>query len=74
MNRGLLIKGGFILGLAALSLFAFYPPKDRLNLGLDLQGGAHLLLEMDTAKLKTDWIANLREDARKALREIGYDQ
>ncbi len=48
MNKGLLIKGGFILGLAALSLFAAYPPKDKLNLGLDLQGGIHLVLKVET--------------------------
>ena len=48
MNRGLLIKGGFIVLLAALSLLAFYPPKDKLNLGLDLQGGIHLVLKVET--------------------------
>jgi protein-export membrane protein SecD len=46
----------------------------QIPLGLDLQGGAHLLLEMETPKLKTDWIANLREDARRTLRDakIGF--
>ncbi len=48
MNKGLLIKGGVILGLAALSVFAAYPPKDKLNLGLDLQGGIHLVLKVET--------------------------
>jgi preprotein translocase subunit SecD len=41
----------------------------RIPLGLDLQGGAHLLLEMDTAKLKRDWILNLRGDVQKVLRD-----
>ena len=48
MNKGLLIKGAVILGLAALSVFAAYPPKDKLNLGLDLQGGIHLVLKVET--------------------------
>lgn len=48
MNKGLLIKGAVILGLAALSAFAAYPPKDKLNLGLDLQGGIHLVLKVET--------------------------
>jgi preprotein translocase subunit SecD len=49
-------------------------PKKQLPLGLDLRGGAHLLLAMDTEALKKDWIATLREDVRKQLRDakIGF--
>ncbi len=32
-------------------LFLLYPPKEKLKLGLDLQGGMHLILEVDTTKL-----------------------
>ncbi len=48
MNKGLLVKGIFIAGLAVLAAFAAYPPKDKLNLGLDLQGGIHLVLKVET--------------------------
>jgi len=44
-------------------------PKRQLALGLDLRGGAHLLLAMDTEALRKDWIATLRDDARKQLRD-----
>lgn len=44
-------------------------PKRQMPLGLDLRGGAHLLLSMDTEELKRDWLGNLREDARKSMRD-----
>jgi len=49
-------------------------PKRQMPLGLDLQGGAHLLLALDQKELRTDWLNNLREDARRTLREakIGF--
>ena len=47
-------------------------PRKQLALGLDLRGGAHLLLAMDTETLKKDWIATLRDDARKQLRDAKF--
>ncbi len=49
-------------------------PHRQLPLGLDLRGGAHLLLAMDTNELEKDWLSTLRDDARKQLREakIGF--
>ncbi len=44
-------------------------PKRQLSLGLDLRGGAHLLLSMDTVELRKDWLTTLRDDVRKKLRE-----
>ncbi|MEZ5849624.1 MAG: protein translocase subunit SecD [Hyphomicrobiaceae bacterium] len=44
-------------------------PKAQMPLGLDLQGGAHLLLAANSDELKKDWLSSLREDARKVLRE-----
>ena len=51
-----------------------FMPKAQMPLGLDLQGGAHLLLSMDTNELKRDWLLALKDDARKQLREakIGF--
>ncbi len=42
-------------------------PHQRLNLGLDLQGGSYLLLEVDTASLKAEKLTNLIEDTRTTL-------
>ncbi len=42
-------------------------PHKQMRLGLDLQGGAHLLLAMDNEQLRKDWLQSLRDDARKTL-------
>ena len=49
-------------------------PHRQLPLGLDLRGGAHLLLAMDTKELDKEWLITLRDDARKQLREakVGF--
>jgi protein-export membrane protein SecD len=49
-------------------------PHKQVNLGLDLQGGAHLLYEIDEQQLVDDWLGNLRGDVRTSLRDerIGY--
>jgi len=41
----------FIIGLVVLSIWAIYPPGDKIKLGLDLKGGTHLVLEADITKL-----------------------
>lgn len=38
-------------------------------LGLDLQGGSHILLEVDTATVRKDKVESLREDVRRVVRE-----
>src|SRR4029078_928277 len=45
-----------------------FMPKQQLRLGLDLQGRAHLPLEMDQDEIKKDWMNNLRDESRKLLR------
>ncbi len=51
-----------------------FVPKKQLALGLDLKGGAHLLLQMDQNELRKDWLQSIREDVRKVLRDnkIGF--
>ncbi len=46
----------------------------RLVLGLDLQGGSYLLLEVDSNYVKKEKLDQVRDDARRVLREakIGY--
>ncbi len=46
----------------------------RLVLGLDLQGGSYLLLEVDSNYVKKEKLEQVRDDARKALRDarIGF--
>src|ERR1700674_375730 len=46
----------------------------RLVLGLDLQGGSYLLLEVDSNYVKKEKLDQIRDDVRRALRDakIGY--
>src|SRR5271154_1327767 len=46
----------------------------RLVLGLDLQGGSYLLLEVDSNYVKKEKLDQLRDQVRSTLREakIGY--
>lgn len=46
----------------------------RLVLGLDLQGGSHILLEVDSAAVRKEKLDALRDDARRVLRDarVGY--
>ncbi|HEY0599160.1 protein translocase subunit SecD [Brevundimonas sp.] len=44
-------------------------PSKGLNLGLDLQGGSYLLLEVDVPAMRAKRLTNLGEDARTALEE-----
>jgi len=49
-------------------------PSSTLNLGLDLQGGSHLLLSVDTDSVQRERLEDLTSDIRLALRgeRIGY--
>ncbi len=44
-------------------------PTQSIVLGLDLQGGAHLLLEVDSGDVIRSQVNNLRDDVRRILRE-----
>ena len=46
-----------IIGVAVLSALAIYPPAERIRLGLDLEGGVHMVLRVqtdDALQLETD--------------------
>lgn len=44
-------------------------PVRTIVLGLDLQGGSHVLLEVDSASLIKTEVQNLRDDTRRVLRQ-----
>ena len=44
-------------------------PHQAIVLGLDLQGGSHVLLEVDTATIVRTQVNGLRDDVRRILRE-----
>ena len=49
-------------------------PKNQVSLGLDLQGGSHLLLEVDLQALEAEHLESLVDSVRVSLRraQIGY--
>ncbi len=62
------------LSRETLAQLPSWVPHRQLTLGLDLQGGAHLLLEVDTGSMVKERVDVLRDDVRRVLREdkIGY--
>ncbi len=44
-------------------------PHQAITLGLDLQGGSHVLLEVDTATIIRTQVNTMRDDVRRILRE-----
>jgi preprotein translocase subunit SecD len=66
MNKTLRWKVIVILAVLGLSVWAFYPPAERVRLGLDLKGGVHLVMRVqtdDALKLETETTAErLREE------------
>lgn len=59
---------------AVLNTFPSWFPRQQVVLGLDLQGGSHLLLEVETKKLMEERYNFLADALRGALRKarIGY--
>ncbi len=53
-----------IVGAVALSVWLFYPPQKTINLGLDLQGGSHLVLQVETS-------AAVKSEIDLAINRIG---
>jgi len=44
-------------------------PHKQVHLGLDLQGGAHLLYQLDENEMTEDWLGTIRDDVRETLRK-----
>jgi len=82
-------KSGLVLGACLLGVVFAAPnllsretaralpkwlPHQQISLGLDLQGGSHLLLEVDTSAVLRERLTNLVDEVRSRLRgqHIGY--
>ena len=66
---GLLVVLPNFFSRSTLDRWPRWVPAKQLNLGLDLRGGAHLLLAMEVNDVRKDWLDGLRDDARRRLRE-----
>ena len=76
MMAGLVIALPNALPASLLAKFPSWLPAQTVSLGLDLQGGSHLLLEVEFDQVNKDRLENLTSDIRRALRKahppIGY--
>jgi preprotein translocase subunit SecD len=48
MKKRLLWRVLLVVALAALAVWRMWPPRENINLGLDLRGGIHLVLRVET--------------------------
>ena len=48
MKKNLRWKAVLILVVVAGCTWAFYPPEEKIKLGLDLRGGIHLIMKVNT--------------------------
>jgi preprotein translocase subunit SecD len=58
-----------VLPDATLAKLPGFLPHQRLNLGLDLQGGSSLLLQVDTDALRKERLNDIAEEARASLHD-----
>jgi len=64
---GLAFTAPNLVPQATLDALPSWVPHQKVNLGLDLQGGSYLLLEVDTKALLNERLTNLVEDVRNDL-------
>src|SRR5437667_4029170 len=71
MPRNLRLRIGFVLVVVAGSVWSLDPPKRTINLGLDLQGGIHLMLGVEADKHVASQTDRAAEDLKSALERKG---
>ncbi|MFQ5894635.1 MAG: protein translocase subunit SecD [Nitrospinota bacterium] len=69
MFRQLGWKAGLILAVVGLAIFYLIPPGERIHLGLDLQGGIHLVLEVQAEKAVAAKLDRYFAELRRKLDE-----
>ena len=71
MPRRLWLRTGLIVVVILASVWSLYPPKKTINLGLDLQGGIHLVLGVEAEKAIASQTERAAEDLKSALERKG---
>jgi preprotein translocase subunit SecD len=71
---GILFALPNVLPASVRAMIPSWLPSNTVVLGLDLQGGSHILLEVDGQALRRERTAAVRDDVRRVLRDerIGY--
>ena len=70
MKKNLRWKALLILAVVVGSTWAFYPPEEKIKLGLDLKGGIHLIMKVNT----DDALVAVTRDVADSLSENLDDQ
>ncbi len=65
----LILAGPNVLSKKTAESLPSWVPHQQFALGLDLQGGAYLLLEAEMRGVVTDTLKNVRDSLRKSLRD-----
>jgi preprotein translocase subunit SecD len=71
MPRRVWARVGLVVLVVALSIWYLYPPRDSINLGLDLQGGIHLMLGVEVDKYVASQTERAAEDLKNGLERKG---
>src|SRR5258705_1771746 len=71
MPKHLRVRSALGAAVVAFSIWSLYPPKKAINLGLDLQGGIHLVLGVETDKHVASQTDRAAEDFKAALERRG---
>ncbi|MDD4910051.1 MAG: protein translocase subunit SecD [Candidatus Omnitrophica bacterium] len=78
MKNKLLFRSVLIIAVLIISLYYTFPLGKRINLGLDLKGGMHLVLQVDTSKLsdkeKYDAVDRAIEVVRNRIDQFGVSE
>ncbi|HEV8675170.1 MAG TPA: protein translocase subunit SecD [Methylomirabilota bacterium] len=71
MPRYLWLRIAVVAAVIGASVWYVYPPRRTINLGLDLQGGIHLVLGVDVDKALENVVERTGTDVRAALEKKG---
>ncbi len=71
MDRSLLYRFIVIIAVVVAAAFSAYPPEDKIHYGLDLQGGMHMVLQVQTDDAIRSETNNAMADIQRGLEEAG---
>src|SRR2546425_11805811 len=71
MRKQLWLRIGIVVVVIAVSTWYLYPPRKTINLGLDLQGGIHLVLGVDVDKALEAQVDRAADAIRADLEKKG---
>lgn len=58
----------FILAVIVVFIYQIYPPSEKIRRGLDLQGGVHVVLEVDVSEVPEAAVSEMTDRALEIIR------